>query len=92
MYFDPMLFGAVLFQVLIGAASRPAGAIVGFLSTTGVLVWGLDAYANGYAIAFGGIELSQGIFVIASLVWYAFDVKELAKAREPLPTAARAEA
>lgn len=85
MYFNPMIFGAILLQSLVAAASRTAGAIVGFLITTGILVWGLDAYARGFAITFFGIELSLPMFILASLFWYSYDARQLAAARKPKP-------
>ena len=83
MHFNPMIIGAILFQAFVGAVSRTAGAIVGLLITTGILLWGLDAYAHGSAIGFSGIGLPQEVFVIAILVWYALDVKDLVRARHP---------
>lgn len=44
---------ALMVQSAIAQASRTAGAIVGFLITTGILLWGLDAYRVGDASPFG---------------------------------------
>ena len=64
---------AVIIQWLISKASRTAGAIVGHLVTTGILIWGLGTYASGGYITFSQIELSQPLFIGLCVVWYVFD-------------------
>ena len=81
---NPVIIGAIVVQFLVAKASRIAGAIMGYLITTGVLIWGLSLYADGDQIAFVGIPLSQPVFIIACLVWYGFDTKEFVAARKPL--------
>lgn len=72
------VIAALFAQSLIAKISRLAGAVVGLLVTTGILIWGMSLYADGDAIAFFGlIELPNWLFVIACLVWYAFDIREL---------------
>ena len=67
------ILAAVFVQWLISKASRIAGAIVGYLITTGILIWGLGAYASGGYITFSEIELSQPVFIGMCVVWYVFD-------------------
>jgi hypothetical protein len=82
---NPIIIGGVLLQGLVRRASRTAGAIVGFLITTVLLLWGLGAYAEGSAMTFVGIELSQPVFVGMCVVWYIFDAGELVEARKQAP-------
>lgn len=74
---------ALMAQGAIAKSSHTAGAIVGFLITTGILIWGLGAYSAGDAIAFFGITLSQPVFIGACVLWYLFDAKELLKTPAP---------
>lgn len=78
--FNPVIIIALVVQSFISKANRMAGAIAGFAITLGILVWGLSAYSEGDAIAFFGIVLSQEIFLLACLVWFGFDTKELVAA------------
>lgn len=77
---------ALMVQSAIAQASRTSGAIVGFLITTGILLWGLDAYSVGGAIAFFGIPLSKPVFIGACVLWYLFDAKGLFQAAVPEAT------
>jgi hypothetical protein len=79
--FNPVIIVAVVIQTLVAKASRTAGAVLGFLITTGILLWGLSAYAVGDQIAFFGIPLSQPMFLIGCVVWYVFDTREMMAAR-----------
>ena len=72
-----MILGALLPQHFITRSDRLAGAIVGFLITTGVLIWGNGAYAQSGGIAILGIALSQPIFIMACIAWYIFDARLL---------------
>lgn len=74
---------ALMVQSAIAKSSHTAGAIVGFLITTGILLWGLSAYSVGDAIAILGIPLSKPVFIGACLLWYFFDVKELRHTPRP---------
>ncbi len=64
MIFNPVIIVAIVVQSWISKASRTAGAIVGFVITTGILLWGLAIYDQHGQIAFFGIPLSQPVFVI----------------------------
>jgi hypothetical protein len=84
MIFNPVIVGAIVGQVIIAKVSRIAGAIVGYVITTGILLWGLSIYGNGHQLAFFGIPLSQPIFVMLCLVWYGFDTKEFIAAKKTI--------
>ena len=71
------IVGAIVVQGLISKVDALAGAIVGYLVTTGILIWGWILYSQGDAVAFFGIVFSLPVFVIACLVWYGFDTFEL---------------
>ena len=72
---NPVVIAALVAQSLIARVSRVAGAIVGFLITTGILLWGLSLYGDGEQIALFGVPLSQSFFLGVCLIWYGFDVK-----------------
>ncbi len=78
--FNPVIVVAIILQGLVSKANRLAGAIVGYIVTAGILIWGLGAYGEGNAIQIFGIELSQEVFVIVCLVWFGFDTKALVSA------------
>ena len=80
--YNPVLVVAILVQWLVSRANRTIGAITGFVITAGVLIWGLSAYSTGGSITFIGIRLSQPIFLVLCLVWFAFDVWDLQNARK----------
>ncbi len=80
--FNPIIIVAVLIQGFIGRANKMAGAIAGFLITTGILVWGLFVYSDGDQISFFGSPIDQGFFIILCKAWYGFDVYGLIKARK----------
>ena len=80
--FNPVIIGAIVVQAIISRFSPIAGAIAGYLVTTGILLWGISAYADGLQIALFGIPLSENVFIFACLVWYGFDTKELLAARK----------
>jgi hypothetical protein len=77
-----VILGAIIIQVLIAKASRIAGAVVGFLITTGILLWGLGAYTTGSVITLFGVRLSQPVFLLVCLVWYGFDAAEFVAAKK----------
>lgn len=74
------IIGGLVVQSLVSKVNGLAGAIVGYIVTTGILIWGLTLYSQGHGIAFFSIGLSLPVFVIACLVWYGFDTFELVKA------------
>ena len=75
-----LIFGALILQGMISRTNAKAGAIAGFLITTGILIWGLSVYASGDGIAFFFIPLSRGVFIGACVAWYGFDTIELFRA------------
>jgi hypothetical protein len=79
--FNPVIIVAIIIQGLIAKGSKIAGAVVGYLITTGILVWGLSLYSDGDQIALFGIPLSQPVFIVSILVWYGFDTKEFIAAK-----------
>lgn len=81
MWFNPVVLGALLIQLIVARLSRLAGAIVGFIITTGILILGLFIYVRGNFISFFGLQLSLSFFLVAILVWYGFDTMELIKVR-----------
>lgn len=76
-HLNPIIIAAIVVQSFISGVSHVAGAIAGYLITTGILIWGLGVYADGDFIALFGISLSQQAFLVACLVWYGFDTYEL---------------
>lgn len=76
-HLNPIIIIALVLQAVISKASHLAGAIAGYLITTGILIWGLGTYSDGDFIALFGITLSKQAFIIACLVWYGFDTFEL---------------
>ena len=79
---NPVIIVAIIVQWIVARFSRIAGAIIGFVITTGIVLWGLAVYADGGEIALFGVTVSQGIFLIACLVWYGFDTWEFIAARK----------
>ncbi len=79
--FNPFIIVAIVIQSFIARANKMAGAISGFVITTGILLWGLSVYSGGEQITFFGAPLDQGVFIFLCLVWYGFDVYGLIKAR-----------
>jgi predicted membrane protein len=75
--FNPVILVAIIIQIVVNRFSRKAAAIIGYFITTGILFWGISVYSVGNAITFFGITLSEPIFFIACLVWYAFDTRDL---------------
>lgn len=79
---NPIVIIAIIAQGFIARANRMAGAIAGYLITTGILVWGLSLYSAGSEIAFLGIGLSQPVFLVICAVWYGFDTRAFLRARK----------
>ena len=63
--FNPVIIVAIIVQSLVSKVDRIAGAVLGFLITTGIFLWGLSVYAEGNQIALFTIPLSQPVFLIA---------------------------
>jgi len=85
--FNPVIIGALIVQSLVARASQTASAVVGYLITTGILIWGLSVYSHGDVIAFFAIPLTKPMFIIACLIWYCFDTKEFIAAQKMTSTA-----
>jgi len=79
--FNPIILIAIVAQSLITKASRMAGAIMGFIITTGILLWGLSLYGADSGVVFFGIPLTAPVFVVLCLVWYGFDTRAFLRAR-----------
>lgn len=77
-----IIFIAIIIQSAIARSSRAAGAIAGYVITTGILLWGLNAYSDGNYISLFGIELSQGMFFLSCLIWYGIDTYQYMQAKE----------
>ena len=85
--FNPVIFAAIIIQYVVSKSSRIAGAVIGYAITTGILLWGISLYGEGKQIALFGIPLSGSIFLLACLVWYGLDTRELLAAKEkPIAT------
>ena len=79
---NPVILIAIIIQGVVSKASRMEGAILGYIITTCIFIWGLSVYSEGGIIAFFGIELSQEVFIIACLAWFGFDTMEFIKAKK----------
>ena len=79
---NPIVLIAILAQGMIARSNRMAGAIAGYVLTTGILIWGLSLYSQGSGIALIGIPLSQPVFLVVCIVWYGFDTKAFLKAKK----------
>ena len=79
---NPIIIIAIIAQSFISRASRMAGAIVGFIITTGIFLWGLSLYSAGSGIVFFMIPLSEGAFIAVCVVWYAFNTRAFLRARK----------
>lgn len=78
---NPIVLIAIIGQSIISRANRMAGAIAGFVLTTGILIWGIGLYSAGSGIALIGIPLSKTVFLLVCAVWYGFNVKSFMAAR-----------
>ena len=79
---NPIIIIAVIAQSFIAKSNRMAGAIVGYVITTGILLWGILLYSAGSGIIFFAIPLSETVFILLCLVWYAFNTRSLLAARK----------
>ena len=73
--FNPIIIAALLVQTFVANFSRTAGALLGYATTTGILIWGLGLYDHGQQIAFFGAPLSQAMFISLCVFWYCHDTK-----------------
>jgi len=87
--FNPVIIVAIVFQVIIGKFSRIAGAITGYIITTGILIWGISVYREGYQMAFFGITLPSNVFLLGCGFWFWMDTREfkaaIKQSKEILP-------
>src|SRR3989339_369899 len=74
--FNPVIIGALVIQAIVRNISSIAGAIFGYIITTGILIWGLSVYAEGNIITFFSIPLSKQIFLYAVFAWYWLEKNE----------------
>lgn len=79
------IIGGLIVQSAIARTSRIGAAIFGYIITTGVLIYGLSWYAGSSStekrfIEFFGIDLSQNVFIVLSLAWYAYNTWHLTMA------------
>jgi hypothetical protein len=79
---NPIILVAIVLQIFISRMSRMAGAIVSYLITTGILLWGISLYNVDSGIIFLGVPLSEPVFVVLCMVWYGFDTKALLRAQK----------
>jgi len=73
--FNPVIIIAIILQSFIARSNRMAGAIAGYVITTGILLWGLSVYNAENTITFFGVPIPQGLFIVLCLVWYVFDTR-----------------
>ena len=78
-HLNPIIIAAIVIQAFISGISRLAGAIAGYLITTGIFIWGLTVYNAGDVITLFGIPLTQQVFIFACIFWYGLDTYELSK-------------
>lgn len=75
-----VILGAIVAHIVISSIHPLAGAILGFVLTTAVLLWGLSIYAGGGVIAFFAWPVSQAVFIGLCALWYVWDVVALRRA------------
>jgi hypothetical protein len=80
-FVNPIIIIAIIAQSFISRTNRMAGAIAGYVITTGILLWGVSLYSAGSRIAFLGIPLSEGIFIAVCIAWYGFNTRAFLAAR-----------
>jgi hypothetical protein len=80
--FNPIIIIAIIIQSIVAKSSRKAGAIVGFVITTGIFLWGISVYGDGGEIALFGISLSEPVFYLVFLVWFGFDIMEFVSSQK----------
>jgi hypothetical membrane protein len=78
---NPLILIALILQSVVAKSNRMTGAILGYIITTGIMLWGFGVYAEGDRITLFSIPLSESAFLIACLVWYGFDTREYVVAR-----------
>ena len=84
---NPVILVAIIIQAVISKFSCIAGAVFGYIITTGMLLWGISVYGEGNQIALFGVPVSESIFLIACLIWYGLDTRGFIIARKQASTA-----
>ncbi len=77
---NPIILGAVLVQAVVSKQCKICGAILGFVITGGILIWGVATFDAGELIQFFGIPLSKTAFIWICLVWFCFDAAAFRRA------------
>ena len=77
---NPVIGFAILAQALVTHSSRIVGSIVGFAITTGILLWGLNLYGEGSAVALLGFSVTESTFLIACGAWYLLNLRGIHRA------------
>lgn len=72
---------AVFAQILVSHTSRVVGAIIGFLVTTAILLWGMSLYRSGVGITLVVFTLTEPGFFLFCAVWYFYDLRALKRAK-----------
>jgi hypothetical protein len=80
--FNPVIIVAIILQSIIARSNRMAGAIAGFVITTGILLWGISLYVNGGSISFFGIPLNENFFFVLCAAWYLLDYRAFQAAQK----------
>jgi len=80
--FNPVIIISIFIQSIVTKSNRIAGAIIGYIITTGILLWGISVYEKGNWIQLFGIKFTQPLFLIACLAWYGFDTRTYMSARK----------
>jgi len=72
--------GLILVLIVWGISKvhKLAGAISGFIATTIILLFGLEAYSSGETMAFRTLPIPQWVFLAFIAVWYLVDMAQLA--------------
>ena len=84
--FNPVIVVAFIIQAIVVRFSRLAGAILGYVITSGIFIWGLSVYAEGHRITFFSIPLSLPVFIILCVIWYWLDTRGFVRARKKQPS------
>lgn len=78
MGFRAILIGGIVVSIFASKINKFIGGIVSFAVTTFVFVYGMGIYAKpGWTMQIFGVTVSQGVFIVLVLIWYAFDIKQI---------------
>jgi hypothetical protein len=76
--FRIVIIVGVIISIFASRANKLVGGVIGCLVTTFILIFGLQAYTHSGYITILGIPLSEGLFVLVILIWFGFDIKQIA--------------